>query len=98
MHEGHHGILEDPKKVKNAPHTPHPHAGTHDHQHPHSHEHGHADPHDHDDSAVHTHDDPISCETCESPAKTRPTDLWVKVVAGAVVVVLVVIFLVWRFI
>ncbi|MHB0885072.1 MAG: hypothetical protein ACYC41_04245 [Bacillota bacterium] len=98
MHEGHHGILEEPKKATNGRQAAHVHGGAHDHQHPHSHGPGHAGAHDHHDRAMHAHDDPISCETCENPAKTRPADLRVKVVAGAVVAVLVVIFLVWRFI
>ncbi len=80
MHEGHHGILEEPKKIKNNRQAPRVHGGGHDGVPPHA------------------HDDPIKCETCDSPVKIRPSDLWMKIVAGGVVAVLVIVFLVWRFV
>ena len=70
MHEGHHGILEQPAK------QPH-----HGRVHPHPHE-----------------PDPVACESCDKPAAGRPgAELWQKVLAGAVVAVLVIAFLIWRF-
>lgn len=41
MHEGHHGILEDPKKGKQGHHHGHSHGHGHDHAHPHDHDHDH---------------------------------------------------------
>jgi len=83
MHEGRHGILDDPKKGQ------HPHDHTHGHHHDHDHDHHHDHDHDHDHHHHHDHK--------PNSAAQQDSQKWTRVVAIAVVAVLVVGFLVWKF-
>lgn len=80
MHEGHHGILEDPK-TKKQPKKGDAHHHGHDHDHHHDHDHDHDHPHPH-----------------PKPVKQAGGDMWMKLLAGGVVALLVIGFLIWKFI